>query len=113
MKKLIAEQAAWKIKAADDVKKSKRTVDPPVKDSDYTNKINAIEELIRKLQTKPKPEVKKVEEKKEEKKKEEKKVGEEKGKETKKEEKPAEKMQDTVPPPHPASQASGPEKMKP
>lgn len=90
MKKLIEDQGVWKKSALEAVKTCKKTVDPPIKPSDYTDRINILKEMIRKLQAKPKPEVKKEEAKKEEAKK-----AEAKKEETKKES--AEKMQDTKP----------------
>ena len=99
----------------------KKTENPPVKASDYSDKIEAVNSLIRKLQNKPKPEVKKAEEKKEEAKKEDKKTNGKKAngkeddkKEAKKEEKPAEKMQDSIPAPAEKPPLdSKPEKMQP
>ncbi len=93
--KLIAEQTEWLEKANATLKAAPKTVDPPVKDIDMTERIQKIEETVTKMVNKPKPEAKKAEVKKEEAKKEEAK-------------KTTEKMEDV-----PAPGAAGTEKMQP
>ena len=57
--KLITEQISWLNSSNNSLRDSIKTADPPVKEADFTERIAKIEETIKKMINKPKPEIKK------------------------------------------------------